>query len=301
MAGSRSRGTLARWSAVLAVAVGIATPAIARADGPAANPHHPYEWHAFPACNKPAVTGAESFDAHYTVGREAFEHGEHTEALKQFVLAYEADCKRHEILIIMSRAYEGDQSYADAARVLDIYLSRVPDAANSAAIRERSAKLRDKDREKARAHADEEKARASAARAHTNGQGKAEAPTPGTPPSADSGGSSIAPWVLVGVGGGIFAVGSVTFVAAAVGLPDGCSFGFPSRCADPKNIPEAEKSRPATYVAVILMGTGLATAATVLVWHFLDKPEASARTSSKVRIAPIVGVSCTGIALSGAL
>lgn len=300
MFGSCSRENVARWSAIITLMLGTATPATTWAEAPAAHAH-PYEGHAFPVCSKPAATGTESFDAHYTVGREAFEHGEHTEALKQFVIAYEADCKRHEILIIISRAYEGDQSYADAARVLELYLARVPDAGSGQAIRDRIAKLREKDREKARARADEE-AKARAAEARTRPRpADGGAPSASASPPADTSTSSVAPWIVVGVGGGIFAAGAVTLVAAAVGLPDGCNFGFPSRCDDPKSIPEAEKSRPATYVAVIMMGTGVAAAATGLVWHFVDKPEASSRASSRIRLAPSMSANYTGITLSGAL
>lgn len=257
---------------------------------------HPFEGHVFPPCNRPAATGPESFDAHYTVGREAFEHGEHAEALKQFAMAYDADCKRHEILVIISRAYEGDQNFADAARVLELYLSRVTDAPNAASIRERIAKLREKDRARAQ---EEAKARAAAQSAVP----KPESRPPAAPTEATEEGGSPVPLLVAGVGGGLFAAGGITMLLAVASLPSGCNFGFPSHCDNPKDISEAEKSRPATYVGVSLMAVGLASAATGLVWHFMSKPTARTATTDKPNLAvtPLFGVSYMGISLKGSL
>lgn len=257
---------------------------------------HPFEGHAFPPCNRPAATGPESFDAHYTVGREAFEHGDHAEALKQFAMAYDADCKRHEILVIISRAYEGDQNFADAARVLELYLSRVQDAPNAASIRERIAKLRERDRVRA-----QEDARARAAAQNARAQ---DTRTPKAATSGDEADPSPMPLVVAGIGGGLFVAGGVTMLLAVVSLPSGCNFGFPSHCDNPKDIPEAEKSRPATYVGVGLMGVGLATVAGGLVWHFLSRPTAprsDAAKNSGFGIVPTIGVNYTGVTLKGSL
>ncbi|MFO0663776.1 MAG: hypothetical protein U0174_07490 [Polyangiaceae bacterium] len=290
-----------RLSCFAASLVVLAAGASAHAEAPAQKPPsqggaHPYEGHVFPLCSKPAATGAESFDAHYTVGREAFEHGEHGEALKQFVLAYDADCKRHEILVIVSRAYEGDQNYADAARVLDLYLTRVPDAPAAAGIRERITKLR----EKARVQA-EEKSRALAQQPKTESAPAAPVPTTDSSSAAASRGQpSIVPWLVVGAGGAVFLAGAITMVAAATSLPEGCNFGFPnSHCDDAKNIPEAERSRPATFVSLTMMGVGLATIATGLVLHFVDKPAAAtARTKPGWRVLPMFGSGSAGMALA---
>jgi len=282
---------------LMGLAAALAPPRVAHAEV-SEKSTHAFEGHVFPPCNRPAATGPESFDAHYTVGREAFEHGDHAEALKQFAMAYEADCKRHEILIIVSRAYEGDHNYADAARVLELYIARVPDAANASSIRERITKLRDKDRARAQEDA---KARAAAAQVAPKGEPtkpKAEGESPGGRASP-----SMGPWIVVGTGGALFVAGGVTLLVAAVGLPAGCNFGFPSHCDNPKDIPEAEKSRPASYVAATMMGVGLVTAGAGIVWHILDKSAASgeAYVAPKLRIVPSFGANHTGISLTGSL
>ena len=254
-----------------------------------------YEGRAFPVCAKTNV-GTESFDAHYTVGREAFEHSQHEEALKQFFMAYEADCRRHEILIIMSRAYEGAEHYADAARALEAYLTRAPDAQGAAAMRERIAKLREKHRAQADARAKE-----------ASLSPKTERPTVASPEASSSSPSSdrleapthsMAPWIVVGAGGTLVVAGAITFTAAVLSLPSGCHFGFPSHCDDTRNNAEAERSRPATYVATAFAGVGILGIAAGLAWHFFEKssaPSAVAQSPLKrAMLVPHVGAGYTG-------
>jgi tetratricopeptide (TPR) repeat protein len=262
--------------------------ALALFPGVAHAAEHPFQGRAFPSC--PSVKGKGDAASHYNVGREAYDTRNLARALEEFFEAYSLDCEQHDILLIISRSYELDKNYKDAIRALETHKQRAKQTSgeNDKLI----AKLQEEQKKQ-----EEQEALLAAARAKTQEPPKVTVVREHT----------LAPWILVGVGGAAAATGGV--LLALYNSPDGingCKVpSFPS-ASDPgsgcRGTPEFEgKDESATKRNVggwLLIGGGAAIVGG-LVWYVLE-PTGPVKSASN-RMTPMIAPGYAGLSVSGAL
>ncbi len=272
---------------------------------------------AYPSCAGKVVSGAESEAAHkiYLAGRVQYDDSNWDAAISQFREAYRRDCTKHELLIILSRAYEAKGERREARLALQTFLERVPDSPDATALRSRLANIQrqiEKDDEKARQTSD------MAAPSPTPPPAPASAAVT-EPPAAPSEhrGHTALPWVVAGVGAAALTTGIVLLVTAPA-IPPNCSEqsstcafrdGVTRDKATPEQIAQNDRdSKQANdAVAMNLAGTVTAIAGGALVlgglaWHFLEPTgpaDADRPRASLPRIAPFVGLRTAGLSLAG--
>lgn len=275
-----------------------ATSLPALAQQPGASPAGEY-----PSCAGRQVTQEESDAAHkkYTAGKVDYDEANYDSAINLFRDSYKKDCTKHEILIIISRAYEQKGDRPEAIRALEAYLQRVPNAPEKSTYESRIQKLKElmeKDRQKAAA--------ASAAAASQGGQGGGE----------KAGGHTIYPWILVGVGGAAVIGGAVLLVARPA-FPPNCDKET-NECrveqggqpvANPTDQQKAElakdQERAGNYVGMttgglVLLVAGAGLVAGGLVWHFVEPTVSSSSASNKrPKLGPAVAPGYAGLSLGG--
>lgn len=281
----RAKHSLFGLGLLLAIS-GASLPAVAQAAAPAAD---------YPMCTNRRVSAEESEAAHkkYTAGKVDYDEASYESAIARFRDAYAKDCTKHEILVIISRAYEQKGDRAEAVRALEAYLQRVPDSPERSTYESRIARLKDL------ADKDRQKAAASSPVAPASG------PAPAPAPAADKGGGhTVYPWILVGLGGAAIAAGAVALVLAPE-LPANCDSGT----GDCKPVPNQDLSKDreqagyhaglTTWGPITMIGGGLLVGGGLL-WHFLE-PSGSSAASNKTRLTPSVGPGFAGLSLGGAL
>ncbi len=122
-------------SALLMILLGAARSSHAEASAPSS---------AYPSCTGRKVSPSESDKAHaiYKFGKLKYDEGDYEAAVAQFREAYNRDCKKHELLLILSVAYERKGAKLEAARALEAYLERVPTSPDAAAHRQKIEALK---------------------------------------------------------------------------------------------------------------------------------------------------------------
>jgi hypothetical protein len=134
----------------------------------------------------------------------------------------------------------------------------------------------------------------------------APAPTPAPPPPPPRGEvreHSVAPWIVVGVGGAAVVAGAVIFLTA----PDRpsncdkdtqkCTRGTNESSADfAKDKDRAGQADSQPILGIIVAGAGAALVAGGLIWHFL---EPVGPKSGNVKFSPWTTGKSSGVGLSG--
>jgi hypothetical protein len=261
-------------------------------------------------CTK-TVTPQESDLAHqkYIAGKQDYDEGNYESAIRRFRDAYNLDCQKHELLIIISAAYERNLDKKEAIAALEAYVQRAPTAPDLETYRTKIANMK------------KELAKAPPPTASTS------APPP-PPPSSDTQEHTIYPWIVVGVGGAA-AIAGVISLALAPDIPAGCDEET-KKCVyiDPNVVdqptqpgqraPSQEQrddllSRQNTAgravtmptVGVVLLAAGGALIVGGLIWHFLEptgpKEGASPPATGKVRLKPrpAIAPGFAGLSLGG--
>lgn len=275
------------------VAVATSVPAFAQSTSPSKG--DPY-----PTCTR-TVTPAESEAAHakYLSGKVDYDEGKHDAAIQQFRQAYAKDCTKHELLVIISRAYEFKSDFAEAIRALETYLERVPGTPDAATHRSRIETLKGK-------LADQQRAATASTSSSPSPSPSASgsATTPSNPPPGNDtqGGHTVYPWLLVGGGVTLAAVGTTLLIAK----PDtGCDLDTQKCTRKPgesdadfkKRQDDAGRERGWGIAGPILIAGGVAAVVGGLVWHFLEPTSSSNAAKTKVR--PQLGPGYGGLALTG--
>ena len=254
----------------------------------------------YPSCDGRKPTQADTDAAHgaYVAGKGSFDEADYTTALNYFKDAYRRDCTKHELLVIIARAYELKGERSEAIRALETYLERVPNAQDAEVQKRRIANLRT-----------QIAAMPPAATAPpSSGTGSASAATPPASPSPSPASQAparthgVAPWIVVGAGGVALAAGAALL---AVGLSDVsdaekvCPNHNACDNADARS--KGNSGRSLETIGVIVGGVGVAAVAAGLVWHFVEPTDAArpASASSTARVSPDVRPGYAGLSVVG--
>jgi hypothetical protein len=261
----------------------------------------------YPQCTK-TVTPQESDLAHqkYIAGKQDYDEGNYESALRRFRDAYNLDCQKHELLIIISAAYERNLNKGEAIAALEAYVQRAPTAPDVDTYKTKIANLK------------KELAKSPPPTASST-----SAPPP-PPPSSDAQEHTIYPWLVVGLGGAAV-VGGVISLALAPDLPVGCDkstkecvYLEPNVSDKPTGtqvLPSQQQKRDLAdrqdtagrsvtmpVVGVVLLASGGALIAGGLLWHFLEPTgpkEAPATGKLRIKPAPAIGAGFAGLSLGG--
>jgi hypothetical protein len=269
----------------LLLVVATSVPALAQQPGGGSTTASKTE---YPSCNK-EVTKADSEAAHrkYLAGKDDYDEGKYASAIASFKAAYEKDCTKHDLLVIISRAHELDHNLPEAIRALEVYLERQPTSADAPTHKSKIENMKAK-------LAEERKKAAAAPTSST---------TPAPPPDQ---GHTVYPWIVVGVGVATMAVG-VVLIATTPSLPPGCSVET-KEC----NLIGTEKKTDQSYIdrrddagrhvnqpiaGGIVTGIGGALVVGGLLWHFLEPT--GPKESAKPKIQPQLGPQFGGLAFTG--
>ena len=246
------------------------------------------------ACAATSVPPAKSEEAHafYSAGRALYDEGNYDAAIVQFREAYKRDCSKHDLLIIISRAYELKGDKLEAVRALEAFLERVKDSSDAATHRTKIENLKK--------------------------QIAAQPPPPVVAPPTEVREHTTPPWIMVGVGG-VGAVVGVVVLVVAPKLPPGCVQGKEDTCfvvdpdgtqrppkteaervdVDEKN-GRAETSVNTRRVGLVMVIAGVAVVGGGLLWHFLEPTGPVASTGFfKPKVTPEVAPGYAGMSVGG--
>jgi tetratricopeptide (TPR) repeat protein len=248
-----------------------------------------------PACSTGSVPQTESERAHtiYQAGKVQYDDKNYDAAIAQFRDAYKRDCSKHDLLIIISRAYELKGDRPEALRALEMYLERVPNSPDAPTHRNGIESLK--------------RQIAAAPPPTATATATAPAPTSTAAPSTETREHTVLPWVVVGIGGAAIITGAI-FLVAAPKVPPNCDESSGSCKATPGEDPAQlakERSQAGTSVGdrtggliAIIAGAGVLGAG--LLWHFLE-PTGPVEKTGKIapRLAPAIAPGYAGMSLGG--
>lgn len=249
----------------------IVSPALA-----AEAPSNPY-----PTCNK-NVSPAESENAHqkYVAGKLDYDEANYDSAIRRFRDAYALDCTKHELLIIISAAYERKGDKKEAVAALETFLARVPTSPDAGTYQTKIENLK----------------KLIAA--------QAPPPPPPEQPKPEMHEHSVVPWVLVGAGVVALGVG-IALVATAPDLPPDCDRKTEECIPRPGETPAQLQKRQdeagralgqPLWGTVTIIGGG-ALVAGGLIWHFLEPTGPKEKVA--LRPSPAVAPGFAGVSLGG--
>jgi tetratricopeptide (TPR) repeat protein len=263
----------------------LATATSARAQQTSADPYPP-------ACA--SVSAAESDRAHllYQAGKAYYDDANYDSAITQFREAYKKDCTKHELLIIISRAYELKSNRAAAIDALEEYLRRAPSSPDAQQHRTRIENLR----------------KQLAAQPPPAAPAVPASAVPATTsPPEEVREHTVPPWIVVGLGGAGVIVG-VVLVATTPKLPSGCDPAV-AKCLPIAGETSAEyedrqaqagASQSQPTVGGVVAGIGGALVVGGLLWHFLEPTGPVEKTAKvKPKVSPQVAPGFAGLSLGG--
>lgn len=265
----------------------------------------------YPApCPASQVTKADVDRAHtvFLSGKGFLDESNYDKAISYFKDAYSIDCSVHAILPIIATAYERKGDKQSAVQALQEYLKRVPNAPDREVVEHRIKNLQDQiAQEKPTATAAPSAAptatapatapTSSATAAPTTTEAPTAMPTSTVPPATE-GGHTVAPWIVVGIGGAAVVAGVVLFAVGAGDISTAenkCPQH--SNCPFPDAVNTGNTGRSLETVGVIAGSVGVAAVAGGLLWHFLETPGEPSTTGATV--APVVAPGYAGVGLGG--
>ncbi len=286
--------------AAFAVSV-VAVPALAQQAGSS----------GYPApCPASQVSKSDVDRAHtvFLSGKGFLDESNYDKAISYFKDAYSIDCSVHAILPIIATAYERKGDKQSAVGALQEYLKRVPNAPDHEVVERRIKNLQDQiAQEKSTASAvptastppaASTAAPTATATATTPPTGTAEPTSTATAPPTTEGGHTVAPWIVVGVGGAAVVAGVVLFAVGAGDISTAeqkCPVH--NNCNDPNAQSTGNSGRTLETVGVVAGAVGVAAVAGGLLWHFLETPGAPSTTGATV--TPVVAPGYAGVGLGG--
>ena len=280
----RARKLLIGSGLLLAVATSVPALSQSASTGPMPYPA---------ACT--SVPQSESERAHtiYQAGKVQYDDKNYDAAIAQFREAYKRDCSKHDLLIIISRAYELNGNRPEALRALEMYVERVPNSPDIATHKIGIENLK----------------RQIAAAPPPAATATAPAATSTAAPPTEMREHTALPWVVTGVGLATVAVGIVVIITTP-SLPPGCDADrktcslltgetvTSSSLADRESTAGKSKSQPT--IGGVIVGAGAAVAIGGLLWHFLEPTGPVEKTGKiKPQLVPAVAPGYAGMSLGG--
>lgn len=260
---------------------------------------------SYPACgpNKPPAAQTEAAHALYLAGKVAFDEADYEKAILNFRDAYNRDCTKHDLLVIIARAYELRGDKAEAVHALEVYLDRVPNAVDGETHRRRIARLK----------ADLATQPVPSAPPSASVAASTAPPPPAEPPQVPAEPSAkhtVYPWLVVGAGGVVAVTGVVLYLVGDSSFPDGnCSRGdfilASTGSCEGKVDPNDDNVRAGRAQGKMTAGFWSMVGGALLVgggvtWHFLEPTGASAsKTSRALRMAPALTRESAGVRVYG--
>ena len=249
---------------------------------------------SFSGCNsKPKKADTAEAKRAYERGKKLFDERDRG-AIDLFRSAYLADCTKHELLVLLSFAYQSDGQLKEALAASELYLDKRGGSLTGEdrkTVEDRIASLRAKVKEQDDAVA------AAAARPAT----EPVKPPPTPPPAEPSRKRSPYPWVLVGIGAASLVTGAVLLPLGRAQMPEGCEGGSlfsAGGCSE--TLPNLDQSQVDAGKAMGLQRAGMITmaaggAAVVggLIWFAVDASGSSSSTAR--RVVPNVGPGYLGV------
>jgi hypothetical protein len=265
---------------------------------------------SYGACpNKPSQADTDAAHGAYMAGKGSFDEADYTTAINYFKDAYRRDCTKHELLPIIARAYEAQGNRREAIHALETYLERVPNAGDADTQRKKIANLK-------REIADQPSATpaASAAPPATASAmpSASAAPVPSVtataaptsePLTAQTSSHSIAPWVVVGLGGAALITGAVLYVVGSSNVSSSESDCPPPNHTGPNcttsDASSGNSGRSLETVGVVAGSVGIAAVAGGLLWHFMEPTSSSPQQTGKPLVVPQVAPGYAGVGVIG--
>jgi len=267
------------------IGLGFAVPALAQ-NADLVKPGEPIP----PACADTDVTPERNRRASdlFKTGKIAAENLEREKAIFYYLDAYRADCTGHAVLLKIAELWELKGNKAEALRYTQAFLDRAkPDDPNRESATVRRDRLK---REVAAAASATASAPATTATptATPTGTTAPTATSTATPTATSSeGGHTIAPWIVVGVGGAAALVGGILTVVGAGKVSDAeKSCNANHQCTDPTAIDKGNSGRNTETIGIIVGSVGLAAVIGGLVWHFIEPTGPKASTTGKPFVSP---------------
>lgn len=236
----------------------------------------------FPACTKKPTDGDQELAKQkFIAARQDYEEGTYDSALKRFKTAYEYDCTKPELLLIVSSAFEKRNDVKAALAALEVYLQRAPKDAPD--VQTVQAKIENLKKEAAKT-----------------------APPPSTsapPPGGEQQEHTIFPWLVVGLGGAAVVTGLILTLTAG-DYPEGCNSdnlrcsvtgnpGAETETQVDANRQEAGNVHGKKVAGPLVMIGGGALVVGGLVWHFLEPTGPKSPTSG--RFTPMLSPDFAGL------
>lgn len=281
----------------------VAVPALAQQAGSS----------GYPApCPASQVSKADVDRAHtvFLSGKGFLDESNYDKAISYFKDAYSIDCSVHAILPIIATAYERKGDKQSAVAALQEYLKRVPNAPDREVVERRIKNLQDQIAQEKATAAPSATAPASATTtapppsataapsATATEQPTATAAAPPPPPPTTEGGHSVAPWIVVGVGGAAVVAGVVLFAVGAGDISTAeKTCPVHNDCNDVNAQNTGNTGRTLETVGVVAGSVGVAAVAGGLLWHFVESPGSSSTTGTTV--TPVVAPGYAGVGLGG--
>jgi hypothetical protein len=288
---------------VALIGTAAAVPAFAQSSGDAA-------MSTYGACpNKPSQADTDAAHGAYMAGKGSFDEADYTTAINYFKDAYRRDCTKHELLVIIARAYELQGNRREAVHALETYLDRVPTAPDADTQRKHIANLKREISDQPSATLPASAAPTatasaipSASAAPIPSAGESASPAP-EPLPAQTQGHSVAPWIVVGIGGAALITGAVLYAVGSGKVSSAETDCGPSHTGPSCTTSDASSGntgRSLESVGVVAGSVGIAEVAGGLIWHFMEPTSSSGSTqSAKPLVVPQVAPGYAGVGVIG--
>jgi len=245
----------------------------------------------YPTCaEEPTAEAVEAAQGAFKAGKAAFDEGDFDRAITYWIDAYRRDCRAHDLLQNLARAYELKGERAEAVHALETLLQRKPDTPYREQFERRI--------ESHRAQMAAEAAAAAPAAATPSGAtepavtGPATAPPPAVEPTARR--RPVAPLVVAAAGGVFAVVGGVLWFGAHEEVSD-----FEAECGeDRQHCPgdvevDANAARSREQLSGGVAIGGLAVAAGGALWYLLA-PARPVEKRARTAVSPLLGEGLVG-------
>ena len=302
------RVTLRSWLVFALIGTAAAVPAFAQSSGSSSH------LTTYAACtSKPSQADTEAAHGAYMAGKGSFDEADYTTAVNYFRDAYRRDCTKHELLVIIARAYELQGNRREAVHALETYLERVPTASDAEVQKRHIANLKREisdQQASASASASAAPLASAAPSASASAAPSASALTPVPIPSAsatepapvtissDSHGHTIYPWLLVGGGVVATAIGGVMFAIGTNNVSQAeavCHSDHVCPAGNSSAVSQGNSGRTDETIGVTVGSVGLAAIVGGVIWHFVERPPRATPTTGKVELTPSFAPGYVGV------